>query len=90
MEQKNKVQDSVLKFEPNKALFGGKEGLFYIRNFLKNVKGYLKKQGSVFMEFDSCQKKEIEKILKESGYKDFNFYKDQFGKWRYIILARWR
>lgn len=76
-----KVQKSVLNFEPKKALFGGKNGLKYIKLFLKDAKNFLRKDGRIYLEFDSFQKKEIEKIEKKA-----KFYKDQYGKWRYLVI----
>lgn len=82
----NKVQKSVLKFEPKSTIFGGKNGLFYIKRFLKNAKNYLKKDGEIYMELDSYQKGKIAKILKKFNYKNYQFHKDQYGKWRYLIV----
>ncbi len=97
----NKVQKSVLKFEPKISLLGGKDGLFYIRKFLKDAKKHLKNNGpslpvplqrdgvrasKIYMEFDSFQKKEIEKILKKFNYSNSQLYKDQYNKWRYVII----
>lgn len=84
--RKNKIQKSVLKFEPILALLGGKDGLFYIRKFLKNAKKHLNKNGKIYMEFDYIQKKEIEKLLKKNRYKKYQFYKDQYKKWRYVVV----
>jgi len=83
-ERKNKVQKKVLKYEPVVALFGGKNGLFYIKKFLKEARGHLNENGKIYMEFDSFQKKELAKLLKKFGYKNFSFKRDQYGRWRYL------
>jgi len=83
--RRNKIQKSVLKFEPKSALFGGKDGLFYINRFLKDAKKHLEKDGKIYMEFDFVQKREIEKLLRQFEYKDYQFQKDQCGKWRYLV-----
>ena len=75
------VQKSVLDFEPKKALFGGEDGLKYIKIFLKNVSKYLKKRGKAYVEFDSFQKRKIEKITD-----GLEFHKDQYGKWRFLTI----
>lgn len=84
--RKNKVQKSVLKYEPKAALFAGKDGFTYIKKFLQEVKKHLNPGGQVFMEFDFVQKNDIEKLLKKLGYKDYEFKKDQYGKWRFLML----
>lgn len=84
---KIKIQKSVLKYEPKIALFGGKDGLFYIKKFLKKAKLYLKKEGIIFMEFDSPQKNKIEILLKKLNYLNYSFYKDQFNRFRYLKIV---
>lgn len=79
-----RVQKSVLKWEPASAVFGGGDGLFYVRKFLKKAKNHLTREGKIYLEFDPWQKNEIAKILRKTGYSDFEFHKDQFGKWRYL------
>jgi len=83
--RKNKIQKSVLKYEPKQALFGGKDGLTLINKFLKDAKKHLNKNGKIFMEFDYVQKKQIEKILKKYKYNNWEFKKDQYGKWRWVL-----
>lgn len=84
--RKNKIQKSVLKYEPHKALFGGEDGLLYIKRFLKSAKERLNNDGKIYMEFDCVQKKEIGKLIKKYKYSSSEFYKDQYGKWRYVMI----
>ncbi len=84
--RKSKIQKSVLRYEPQMALFGGKDGLFYIRKFLAEAKNFLNPEGIIFMEFDHVQKKHMEKLIKKYGYKKFEFFKDQYGKWRWVVM----
>lgn len=91
---KNLVQKSVLNFESHSALFGGEDGLLYIRRFLRDAKNHLNPDGVIFMEFDGSagspqvppQKSEIKKLSSKFGYKTCKFHKDQFGKYRWIML----
>lgn len=48
LKNKHLVQKSVLDYEPHSALFGGKDGLFYIRKFLKDARKYLKPNGKIY------------------------------------------
>jgi release factor glutamine methyltransferase len=80
------VQESVRKFEPKISWYGGKEGLKYIKKFLKEAKKYLKKNGMIFIEIDPFQKENVEKILRKENYKKFKFCKDQFQKYRWLKI----
>ena len=81
------VQDSVLNYEPHNALFGGADGLLYIRTFLEKAHKYLNKGGKIYMEFDPHEKEEIERISKSAGYKEIKFHQDQFQRWRHLSLS---
>ena len=85
--RKTKVQKSVLEQEPKAAVFGGKDGLYYIRKFLKKIGGYLVPGGVVYLEFDSHQRRDIIKLAKVAGVKEVDVRKDQFGKWRYARIV---
>lgn len=87
IKNKNKVQKSVLNYEPHNALFGGGDGLFYIKKFLKNAKNYLNSGGKIFMEFSPEQKSAIKGLCKKYGYKTCEFHKDQYGKWRWAVIT---
>lgn len=85
--RKNKVQASVLRNEPKEALFAGKGGLDVIRLFLSRAKDFLAPEGKIYMEFDSFQKKAIERLLKKYGYQYWQFFKDQYGRWRWVKIV---
>ena len=86
IKNKNKIQKSTLKYEPKDALFGGQDGLYFIKKFLKKAKNYLTENGTIYMEFYFLQKGKIEKFLKNFEYKSWQFHKDQFNKWRYVKI----
>ena len=83
---KDNLQESVLREEPAQALFGGEDGMLHIIEFLRDAKKYLNPGGKIYMEFGSSQKGKIEKLCKDYGYSDWKFYKDQYGKWRYVVV----
>ena len=83
-EKIKEVQPSVLRYEPRRAILGGKKGLFYIRKFLKEAKKFLKPDGTIYFEFDPEQKNEISNILRKENYKNFKFFKDEFKKYRFV------
>jgi release factor glutamine methyltransferase len=83
LERISEVQKEVLEKEPAAALFAGKDGVFWIEKFLKEVKNYLKKGGIFYMEFDPLQKRKIEEIMKRERFK-FSFHQDQFKKFRWL------
>lgn len=86
LKNKHLVQGSVYDYEPHLALFGGEDGLLYIRKFLKDARKYLKPNGKIYMEFDCLQKRELERLLKELNYTNYKIYKDQFKKYRYVCI----
>lgn len=83
--RKKKVNPSVLKYEKSSSLWGGKDGLYFIRKFLAEAKEHLSPGGEIWMEFDAPEKTKIAALCRKAGYK-FEPKKDQYGKWRYAII----
>ena len=62
------LPDSVAKYEPHLALFGGEDGLDFYRSIAKNYKSALKPGGYLAFEFGMDQGDDVCKILKANGY----------------------
>lgn len=88
LSRRKNIQKEVIKHEPGLALFGGKDGLSAILKFLKDGSKYLKSNGQIWMEFDAPQKKSIEKILDGLFYSSWTFGRDQYGRWRYVVINK--
>ncbi len=84
--KKKMVQNSVIENEDKLALFAIDDGLFFIKKIIIEGKRYLNKDGEIWIEFDSWQKKLIESFLKEQKITKFKFWKDQYQKYRVLIL----
>ena len=41
---------------------------------------------TIYMEFDYMQKQKIEKIIKVFQYNKYQFFKDQYKRWRYVVI----
>ncbi len=86
-EREKNVQESVAEWEPHHALFAKDDGLYYIKKIIQEAPTFLKKNGTIFIEFDSCQKEAIERFISRDKY-IYTFWKDQFGKWRTVVLQK--
>ncbi len=90
--KKSKVQKSVKDWEPREALFSGTDGLVIIKKFLKEAKNHLNHPSTllgtskIYLEFGYGQKKAIEALLKQNKYKNWEFRKDQFGRFRLVVI----
>lgn len=83
--RKHKVNLSVLKYEKSSSLWGGRDGLYFIKKFLAEAKKYLLPGGKIWMEFDTPEKTKIAAICRKTGYK-FEPKRDQYKKWRYAVI----
>jgi methylase of polypeptide subunit release factors len=81
------VAKSVLKQEPRRALFAGRDGLKYILKLLREGKKHLNAGGAMITEFDPPQKPAIAKYARSHEW-SVKFFRDQYGRWRFVYLAR--
>lgn len=79
--------NSNLKYEPKKALDGGKNGLKIIKQFLIQAKNYLAKNGAILFEIDPRQAKLTKKLVKNIfPKKKIKIDKDLTGLNRIVIV----
>ena len=83
----DEVGEDVKMFEPSIALYGGSDGMKYIKIFLDEAVNYLKEKGIIYLEFDQEQKGWIEEIIKDK-YSKFEFLKDQFNEYRFVKIEK--
>lgn len=88
-EKRYATQKSVLEYEPHDALFSSEDGLFYIKKLINEAHQYLNQEGSIFIEFDSWQKYQIEEYLTHTNnWKSYSFIDDQYDHPRMLRLKK--
>lgn len=78
--------DNKLYYEPQNALYGGEDGLYFYKKIIKNAKNFLNKNGKIYLEIGYDQKHSISNLLEEYGYKQIKSYRD-FNDFDRIIKA---
>ena len=80
-----KLPLSVKNYEPQIALNGGDDGLFHIREIIKEAPKYLKKDGWLLLEnhFDQAQK--VKTLMLHHGFENIGIVKDLYGIGRFTI-----
>ena len=74
-----KLPDTVKKFEPEAALFGGTSGLDFYKKIIIEAKKYLNDGGTLIFEIGYDQREEVEKMFIENGYNNLRTLKDLSG-----------
>ena len=79
------LPDSVAKYEPHLALYGGEDGLDFYRAIVKNYKAALKPGGYIAFEFGEDQGDDICTILRENGFTVLERTKDYHDTERAVL-----
>ena len=81
--------DLQVQNEPHLALDGGENGLKFYEILINEAPKYLKENGKIFLEIGYDQKKEVEKLARNSKlYKEIETVKDLANNDRVIELKR--
>lgn len=73
------LMPEVRDHEPKLALDGGSDGLLIYQGIIKDVAGFLKPGGHVYLEIGYDQGKALTGMLKDAGYTDIYIKKDYGG-----------
>ncbi len=76
----DRIGENVFKFEPELALFGGKDGMQIITQIAQNAPNFLKSEGILWIEHEPEQVEEIKRLLPESETVLDQFGVDRFTK----------
>ncbi len=83
--RKDTVDSSVLEHEDPDALFAKDDGIFYIKELIKQIPKFLQENGYMFIEFDPWQKELLENYIQTKNL-DYEFLLDQYEKTRVLII----
>ena len=83
-----KTLEKELSFEPQNALYGGKDGLFFYREIIENSLDYLSEKGVMAFEIGYNQMEIISNLLIKKGFEILLKKKDFAGFDRIIIAKR--
>ena len=85
--EEEEMEDSVVDYEPNIALFGGDDGLKFYREVFRDCKKVLKDKAFMAFEMGWNQKEAMSALVKEYlGEVDFEIIKDMNGKDRMLFV----
>ncbi len=80
------MQPNVLEYEPSMALFvPDDDPLRFYRAIVDFARTHLRKQGKLFFEINRAFSNEIVQLLEESGFRNVECRKDQFGNDRIVL-----
>ncbi len=80
--------DPEINYEPRSALSGGSDGLYFIRDIVKQAPFYLKKGGGLILEIGDDQADAVWGLMSEGGFSRIEVKKDLSGKPRVIKGAK--
>ncbi|MBR6321739.1 MAG: peptide chain release factor N(5)-glutamine methyltransferase [Lachnospiraceae bacterium] len=83
-DERDGLEPEVLLFDPEKALFGGSDGLEYYRRIISDAPSYLEDGGKLYLEIGASQAREVVRLLEAEGFSDCHVYRDLAGKDRAV------
>ena len=82
--EKDHLTAEVVKYDPEIALFAGRDGLDAYKTIIPNLAKFLNPDGIVVLETGVCQSNQVKNMLSEVGFVNAKIAKDLSGKDRLV------
>ena len=82
--EKDERAAEVVKYDPEIALFAGRDGLDAYKKIIPNLPKFLKPDGFVVLETGASQSNQVKKMMNAVGFIDAKIVKDLSGKDRLV------
>lgn len=81
------LMPEVAQFEPQEALDGKEDGLYFYRKIISDCIDFLAENGSIFLEIGYNQGEAVSEMLKNAGFSDITIIKDLVGHNRVVTAV---
>lgn len=81
------LMPEVREYEPEKALYGMEDGLYFYREIVKQASKFLEENGMLFFEIGCNQGDSVSRLMQQAGFHDVRVEKDLAGLDR-IVYGR--
>ncbi|MFL2795582.1 MAG: peptide chain release factor N(5)-glutamine methyltransferase [Paracoccaceae bacterium] len=82
--EQDELSDEVIKYDPEIALFAGRDGLDAYKRIIPNLAKFLKPDGFVALETGASQSNQVKNMMNAVGFIDVKIVKDLSGKDRLV------
>ena len=82
--EKDEISTEVIKYDPEIALFSGRDGLDAYKKIIPNLAQFLNPDGFVVLEIGASQSKQVKNMMNVVGFIETQVVKDLSGKDRLV------
>jgi len=82
--EKDEISTEVIKYDPEIALFAGRDGLDAYKKIIPNLAKFLNPDGFVVLEIGAYQSNQVKNMMNAVGFIDAKIVKDLSGKDRLV------
>ena len=83
--EQDELSDEVIKYDPEIALFAGRDGLEAYKRIIPNLAKFLNPDGLVVLETGASQSNQVKNMMNAVGFINAKIVKDLSGKDRLVV-----